>query len=397
MTLARYLSELDDVLGEPEQKVWFEKFINKVKEGDSLYHELSEQKRSDLLYEFNKDFTTQGIKAGQSEPKGNSLFQGTSISSLTIPYVIKEPLRLPTITELEKIIAKAYIFHHNRLKERVKKAIIEDVSDWINSGLFYVVIISSKLISQTFGLFVDQNEVVRNISGIKVDPHELTSYPLDTREKYYEEMKQRLNLFNGLDISLSELESSLVLADISKPRIGELRNKIILAPVRCNEIACLMSRHITNLIRKKSQGKINPQGLAVVIYDTDTPNTYHYINGWHDFNGAPILPGLTVLGSSGTIDAFRWLYIYRISLLSQEIMKSSLYSQVHSKFMPFVFYGVLVPRDAEILLETENLGRLRYKGNISPRLEYTYLVPQLYKAIGSKPLMSAQEELSERT
>jgi hypothetical protein len=46
--------------------------------------------------------------------------------------------------------------------------------------------------------------------------------------------------------------------------------------------------------------------------------------------------------------------------------------------MPFVFFGVLVPRDADILLDMNNLHRLRYRGNFSPELEFAYLLPRLY-------------------
>ena len=42
-----------------------------------------------------------------------------------------------------------------------------------------------------------------------------------------------------------------------------------------------------------------------------------------------------------------------------------------------MFYGVLVERDAEILLDLDNLGKLRYPGMISPSLEYSYLLPKL--------------------
>ena len=46
--------------------------------------------------------------------------------------------------------------------------------------------------------------------------------------------------------------------------------------------------------------------------------------------------------------------------------------------MPFVFFGVLVPRDADILLDMNNLHRLRYRGNFSPELEFAYLISRLY-------------------
>ena len=64
-------------------------------------------------------------------------------------------------------------------------------------------------------------------------------------------------------------------------------------------------------------------------------------------------------------------------------MKSSLYSEVHRDFIPFVFFGVLVPRDADILLDMKNLSTLRYKGNLSPQLEYLFLVSDLLDYVNS--------------
>ena len=151
----------------------------------------------------------------------------------------------------------------------------------------------------------------------------------------------------------------------------------MLAPIRCNEIAAIMSEQIRDLIIRKSAGQLRPKGLSIVITDTDTPYTYHKIMGYSTGNLSPILPGLTVLGSSGTIDAYRWLYTYRVSLISQKIQKGSLFSEAHERFMPFVFFGVLVWRDAEILLDMDCLSMLRYRGNISPDLEFAYLLPDL--------------------
>ena len=107
--------------------------------------------------------------------------------------------------------------------------------------------------------------------------------------------------------------------------------------------------------------------------------------GYNEYHISPVLPGLTILGASGTADALRWLYTYRLSLIAQKIQKGSLYSEVHRRFMPFTFFGVLVPRDAEILLDMDNLHRLRYKGNLSPDLEFSCLISALHKDRGTTP------------
>jgi hypothetical protein len=219
--------------------------------------------------------------------------------------------------------------------------------------------------------------VIFQVDGCNVDPHEITSYPDEVRAKYFEICRKRLTCFEGMDLERRELEASLVLADVSKPKLEIYNGKIMLAPVRCNEIAAIMSERIVRKITAKTSGKIKPRSLAVVIYDTDTPYTYHKIMGYGGNKDSPVFPGLTVLGASGTIDAFRWLYSYRLSLIAQKMQKGSLYSEVHRRFIPFVFFGVLVPRDAEILLDMNSLHRLRYRGNFSPDIEFSYLVKGL--------------------
>jgi hypothetical protein len=209
--------------------------------------------------------------------------------------------------------------------------------------------------------------------------------------------RERIACFGGLDLSLTEFEESLVLADISKPKLEAYREKLLLGPVRCNEICALLSRHVTEIIRDKTNGRIAPKSLMVGVYDSDTPYTYHKVAGVAGQLDAPILPGLTLLGCSGTVAAFRWLYLYRTSLIAQKLMKSSLYSEVERKFVPFVFFGVLVARDAEILLNMADLGRLRYRGQISPRLEFSYLVPALVESLKNDKTSDFALELAKRT
>ena len=170
----------------------------------------------------------------------------------------------------------------------------------------------------------------------------------------------------------------------------------MLAPVKCNEICSLISCHLRRLIYEKTDGRISPSSLMVTIYDTDTPYTYHKTGGFAGNPMAPVLPGLVVLGCSGTADAFRWLYAYRVSLIAQKMMKGSLYSQTMKKYTPFIFFGVLVPRDAEILLDMDNLGSLRYRGNLSPSIEYSYLLPKIASYLDVPGLFNVGDELLRR-
>jgi len=381
MTLASYLRKTDDILTRNEQKRWFAGLEETAKKGIQQFQSASAEVQNGIIGALKDRIRTEEIKAWYSAPEGNSLFQGTSISSLTIPYTISSPLKFRSIVDLEESIANAYIQLHKRYAKKVKKAVIEDVDTWLNEGLYYGVVLSSKIISQAFNLSVKYSDVVLKIGPYTVDPHEITSFPDDVRHEYFEKCLKHINVFGDINLEQREMESSLVLADISKPKMKEYKDKIILAPVRCNEIASILSDGITSRIREKTAGKINPRSLAVVIYDTDTPYTYHRIMGYCGNGLSLILPGLTILGTSGTIEAFRWLYAYRVSLIAQKMMKGSLYSEVHRHFVPFVFFGVLVPRDAEILLDMENLHRLRYRGNLNPELECAYLIPGVLNAI----------------
>lgn len=393
MNLYNYLKKLDGILEKDAQKRWFTRLSSRVKGGLQLYRRASESKRCSIQKEFINRLRTEEIKAWYSEPEGNSLFQGTSVSSLTIPQQLNSPLELRSIFELEESIAESYVALHNKHAKTVKNTIMENTDQWMAEGLYYAVVLSSKIIAQAFGLSVLYKDVVYKIGGHIVDPHEITSYPSNIRQAYFKKCLQDLNVFTGLQLERREFEASLVLADISKPRIKKYKNKIILAPVRCNEIAAILSDRVTALIIEKSSGKIKPRSLAVVIFDTDTPYTYHQIMGYARNRFAPILPGLIILGASGTIDAFRWLYAYRLSLITQKIMKSSLHSEIHKSFIPFVFFGVLVPRDAQILLDMGNLQRVRYKGNFDPDIEFSYLLPAYFECIKSFGSIPAERDL----
>ena len=378
MKLADYLEHLNYATKEdPDQAEWYGKLYREVEKGIHLFNAASQQRKSDLLREFENRIRTEEIKAWYSSPDGDTLFQGTSISSLTIPCELAAPLDISDVCELEAALATWYVALHEKHAETVRGAVLEDVSKWIEEGLYYGVVISSKLITQAFGLTAPHGDVVLQVGDHLVDPHEIISYPQDVRERYFEEVGKRIDCYGDMELTREEMESSLILADISKPRIERYESQIMLAPVRCNEIAAAMSRRITKLIEEESRGSIVPRSVEVVIYDTDTPYTYHHLLGCNGNPLAPVLPGLTVMGASGTIDAFRWLYTYRVSLVAQKIQKGSLYSQAHQRFIPFVYFGVLVPRDAEILLDMNNLGKLRYRGNICPQMEFCYLLPTL--------------------
>lgn len=357
---------------------WLSKLRTAVESSEKMYDRLSENEKERTHQHFQAWIRTEELKAWYGSPEtSGDLFQGTSISSLSVPYVTASPLPLQSIQELENRLADAYIELHDRHAATVRNAILEDVDDWIRSGLYYGVVLPSKVISQAFQLAVPMKNLIFDVDGYRVDPHQILTYPSAVREKYFHIASQRIACFQDLNLTQSEFESSLILADISKPKISQYKDHLLLAPVRCNEIASNLGQNAARLVREKTDGRIRLKSLSVTIFDTDTPYTYYKTMGYLGRPVAPVLPGLLVLGASGTMDAFRWLYSYRVSLIAQKMMKGSLYSEVKREFIPFVFFGVLVPRDAGILLDTCHLSELRYPGNLSPVLEFAYLLPKL--------------------
>ncbi|OVE81655.1 hypothetical protein BVY03_03380 [bacterium K02(2017)] len=407
MIISEYLKEINSdnfsqdkdeeiQIYQKRQSEWNHNLKKTVQKGHLIYEQASTEKRNQFQDLFNKWVRTEELKAWYGSPEGESVFQGTSISSLTIPAIYEEPLKIKSIQHLEELICDAYIERHDKYESIVQDAIIENVDQWMSHGLFYGFVLPSKMLSQAFNLSMPWDEVIFEVDGKLVDPHEILSYPLEIREKYFEICKKKINCFEGLELTQSEFEECLILADISKPKIKNYSGKLLLAPVQCNKICTLISRHVTKLIREKTKNRISPPSLMVTIYDTDTPYSYHRIGGHLGNPVAPVLPGLVVQGCSGSIDAFRWLYAYRVSLVSQMMMKGSLYSQVHNKFIPFIFFGVLVPRDADILLDMQNLGQLRYGGNLSPSIEFNYLLPKLNSFLENEDYNTVMDELQNR-
>jgi len=384
-----FLDDLDgSLLQDAGQIPWNNALSEKIAKGRALF-EGADTKKKELYSSVMRDWIrTEELKAWYGAPDSNELFQGTSVTSLTVPAELEDPLNLNSIEDLENAIADHFIALHDKHQGTVSGAILENTDKWMSEGVFFGIALGSKMLSQAFGLTVDAEAVVFEVDGVLVDPHEITSYTPEIRAAYFKKATGAIDCFEGVKgLTQTEFESSLVLADISKPRISAYKNKLMLAPIRCNDLATNISKRVTKLIHKKTQGRIAPRSLMVTIYDTDTPYTYDQINGYFGRPDAPALPGLTVLGASGSIDAFKWLYAYRCSLVAQKIMKSSLYSEVERHFIPFVFFGVLVERDAEILLDLDRLSLLRYRGNLSPMIEYAYLIPKIESFLkAAKPL-----------
>ena len=132
----------------------------RLRENSTLYESLSTYEKNRTAAEFQNRIRTEELKAWYGSPEGESIFQGTSISSLTIRASYNNPLKLDDISSLEIQIAKRYIQEHDRLRKCVKDAIIEDTQEWIKKGLFYGVCIASKVLSQAFALHANASDIV---------------------------------------------------------------------------------------------------------------------------------------------------------------------------------------------------------------------------------------------
>ena len=106
-----------------------------MKKNSTLYDSLSNCVKNRIANEFQNRIRTEELKAWYGSPEGDSIFQGTSISSLTIGARYNDPLILNDINSLEIEIAKRYIEEHDRLRKSAKDAIIEDTQEWIEKGL----------------------------------------------------------------------------------------------------------------------------------------------------------------------------------------------------------------------------------------------------------------------
>ena len=100
MDLTSYI-QLLDIESDPVQQEWYERFTTGVRKGQSLFENATPKKQASFKSMFDLWVQTEELKAWYGEPEKGSLFQGTSISSLTIPYELQDPLIINGIEDLE--------------------------------------------------------------------------------------------------------------------------------------------------------------------------------------------------------------------------------------------------------------------------------------------------------
>ena len=113
--------------------------------------------------------------------------------------------------------------------------------------------------------------------------------------------------------------------------------------------------------------------LYVVATDTDSPHRLLTVQSNKPINGYPLTPGLSMCGSTSSVEGVDFMYIYRIGLIAQAISNNIISSKIKGKYSPFVFLGLLSPFGySNAAIPTGEMGNLRYKGNIDLKKEFLH-------------------------
>lgn len=296
----------------------------------------------------------QAVQAFQSEMD----FGGTSVTALIRRPTLSAPIHVESLEGIAEIIAREYVLESRSLEPKLQNGFSrEEVDLFKQHGVFYGVHISPKLIATCEQLVVDHKDLL--IEGFP-DPYELPKHPREVIDAYFVELKKQ----RGLDLELS----SLVLADTTTPE--GMEGKKILNPTGLNEKLAKLSDITTQKVRDAG---VNVDPLYFVSTDTDTPQRVLLSEGKSLLQGFPLTPGLTMCGSTATIDGFDFKYAYRIGLIAQTISNNIISSRMQGSYSPFIFVGMLSPFGySNGAIPTGKMGDLRYQGNIDLKKEFEY-------------------------
>ena len=297
------------------------------------------------------------LQALLSVASGNT-FGGTSVTALVKAPTLPRPLTLGSYDELAEIIAESYVSESKLLEPQLGNAFSQEECDlYMEHGIFYGVHVSPKLLALVEGLVVEHKDLL--IQGFP-EPYQLHNESLETIGEYFVALKEQ----RGLDLDLS----SLVLADTTTPEGFE--GKKILNPTGLNEKLVELSELVTQRVREKGR-KVD--SLYMISTDTDSPHRMLLSHGQRLMDGFPLTPGLTMCGSTASIEGFDFKYIYRIGLIAQGISNNIISSRIRSSYSPFTFIGMLSPFGyTNGALPTNDMGTLRYEGNIDLRREFLF-------------------------
>jgi len=301
------------------------------------------------------------IQAIQSFLSGKD-FGGTSVSSLIRRPNLDSQIEPKSYEELAERIAGVYVDESRDVFEKLDNGFVPgEVELFKEHGVFYGVHVSPKLVGLTEGLVVEHEDLL--LDGFP-EPYSLPKESREVIEGYFSELRKQ----KGFDIKLS----SLVLADTTTPRGYE--GKRILNPCDLNEKLTQLSRLTTQAIRDRGE---SVDDLYFLSTDSDSPHRILITEGRKPIRGYPFTPGLTMCGSTATIEGFDFKYAYRLGLVAQGISNNIIGSKMSGEYNPFMFVGMLSPFGyINGAIPTGKMGELRYPGDIDLKKEFLFQYEQ---------------------
>jgi hypothetical protein len=295
------------------------------------------------------------------------VFGGTSVTSLIrIPELSKQ-FYPGSYSDLADVIAEQYVQESKAIAPLLDRAFTpKEVDLFMEHGLFYGVHISPKFLALAENLVVEHSELL--LDGFP-EPYQLPKESAEVVQQYFKELKKQ----KGLDIDIS----SLVLADTTTPKGFE--GKKILNPTGLNEKLKTLSELTTKAVNQRG---VKCDSLYFLCTDSDSPHRLHLSQQQQVSEGYPLTPGLTMCGSTATMDGFDFKYMYRFGIIAQLLSNNIIGSRMKGKFSPFTFVGMLSPFGyVNGAIPTGEMGELRYEGNIDLKKEFLHQYKQCVRRL----------------
>ena len=286
------------------------------------------------------------------------VFGGTSISSIISKPELDAPLNPSSYEEIADVIANNYVNAAREIQPSLGNAFTEqEIELYKEHGIFYGVHVSPKLLALAENLVVSHEDLL--VEGFP-EPYSLPKQDSETINAYFAALKEQ----KGLDLDMS----SLVLADTTTPE--GYSGKRILNPTGLNEKLKKLSELTTEAVR--DQG-MDCDPLYFLCTDSDSPDRMLLSSGKKSLDGNPLTPGLTMCGSTATMEGFDLTYMYRIGLVTQMLSNNIIGSRMQGKFSPFTLVGMLSPFGyVNGAIPTGEMDALRYEGNMDMQKEFLY-------------------------
>lgn len=325
------------------------------------FYQLSLVEKVLALQLFNEMLQNEQQKAAQAVQAFNNgvNFGGTSVTALLRKPNLCDQLSPTSIEDLADSIAEHYVHESRAVVPLLRKAFTPDeVRLFEEHGVFYGVHISPKLIAISEGLVVDHDDLV--LDGFP-DPYSLKlRADKEMLRNYFIQLREQ----RGIDVNLT----SIVLSDTTTPR--ELEGKRILNPTDLNRKLADLSAITTRKIRQKG---LSVDQLYMLSTDTDSPHRLLVCQGLSPLQGYPLTPGLTMCGSTASMEGFDFKHVYRIGLIAQIISNNIVGSKMMDVFSPFMFIGILSPFGyVNGAIPTGKMGEMRYDGDIDLKKEFLF-------------------------